>query len=123
MSDRTARGTKRKCQNEDCAASFYDLNRETFDCPICGTAFDLEAHDAAVAQQRDNVPDYIRRRQRRDLPIVASEEPENNDVDEDEDDGEATGEAAADILLEDDDDNQDPLADAIPLSDADEEDI
>lgn len=35
------RGTKRKCQNEDCALPFYDLNRAEYACPNCGTAFDV----------------------------------------------------------------------------------
>lgn len=36
------RGIKRRCQNEECAMPFYDLNRQTFDCPNCGSGFDLE---------------------------------------------------------------------------------
>lgn len=47
MLDRVARGTKRKCQNDGCALSFYDLNRSAFDCPNCGSLFDLEADTLA----------------------------------------------------------------------------
>ena len=36
---KAARGTKRTCQNSDCGARFYDLNREPAECPICGTAY------------------------------------------------------------------------------------
>ena len=43
------RGTKRKCQDAECGRPFYDLNRTTFACPICGTEFDLQA--AILAQQ------------------------------------------------------------------------
>ncbi len=36
-----ARGTKRTCQNEDCEAKFYDLNRDPIVCPICDTVYKL----------------------------------------------------------------------------------
>jgi uncharacterized protein (TIGR02300 family) len=35
------RGTKRTCQNSECGAKFYDLNREPIICPICNTAYSL----------------------------------------------------------------------------------
>lgn len=41
MASHEARGTKRKCQNEDCALPFYDLNRADYTCPNCGAAFDV----------------------------------------------------------------------------------
>jgi len=43
MSDKAAikseRGTKRTCQNPDCGARFYDLNRDPIACPICNTVY------------------------------------------------------------------------------------
>ena len=39
MTTKDARGTKLKCQNEECDARFYDLNREPATCPICGTVY------------------------------------------------------------------------------------
>jgi hypothetical protein len=135
MSNKAARGEKRKCQNEDCEASFYDLNREEFDCPICGTMFDHEAHASALSRRQEAVPGYIRRKQPRELPIVASEAglEEGGDVNEAVEEGEVSdGEivaedetaatAAADILLEEDEDTSDPLSDAVPLSVAENED-
>src|SRR5215831_13267658 len=35
------RGTKRTCQNSECGAKFYDLNREPIVCPICNTGYSL----------------------------------------------------------------------------------
>jgi uncharacterized protein (TIGR02300 family) len=35
------RGAKRTCQNSECGAKFYDLNREPIICPICNTAYAL----------------------------------------------------------------------------------
>lgn len=37
MSTKTARGTKRVCQN--CSNKFYDLSRDPITCPICNTVF------------------------------------------------------------------------------------
>ena len=37
------RGTKRRCQNENCALSFYDLNRAPVQCPNCGASFAVQA--------------------------------------------------------------------------------
>lgn len=133
MSTRTVRGEKRKCQNEDCAARFYDLNRKEFDCPICGTTFDLELH----AKQLEDVPAYIPKRQARVLPVPAhinsatdgASDTKIDKIDKDDatGDGDIVGEnetaaaEAAHILLEEDEDTQDPLTDAVPLAVADDE--
>ncbi|MEM7747559.1 MAG: FYDLN acid domain-containing protein [Pseudomonadota bacterium] len=134
MSKRAARGEKRKCQSEECDASFYDLNREKFDCPICGAEFDQDAHAAAQAELRNAAPAYARRKQPRELPIVAVTEASDTSSDENEaaeldevTDGEEVGKdetavaAAADVLLEEDEDTSDPLANAVPLAAADNE--
>jgi uncharacterized protein (TIGR02300 family) len=39
MATKAARGTKRTCQNPDCGARFYDLNRDPIVCPICESAY------------------------------------------------------------------------------------
>lgn len=39
MASKAARGTKRTCQNEECGAHFYDLNRDPIICPICQTEY------------------------------------------------------------------------------------
>ncbi len=132
MSKRSARGEKRKCQSDECDASFYDLNRKEFDCPICGTAFDHEAHAASLEDKRAAVPDHIRRRQARALPIAPAEDaPEQTGnaaaAEEDASDGEVVADdetvsaETANIILEEDEDEQDPLVNAVPLSDADNE--
>ena len=134
MSKRTARGIKRKCQNDECETSFYDLNREEFDCPICGTPFDLEAHATALAQERDAVPDYIRRRQARELPIVSSDDggdhgaDDKEAVDEDEgtdggtvDNDETAAGEVSNVLPEQEEGSDDALTGAVPLSTAKDE--
>ena len=39
MATKAARGTKRTCQNQECGARFYDLNREPIVCPMCESAY------------------------------------------------------------------------------------
>lgn len=41
MATKQARGTKRTCQNEECGARFYDLNRTPIVCPICEELYEL----------------------------------------------------------------------------------
>ena len=54
MATNKDRGTKRTCQNGDCGARFYDLNRNPVLCPICGSKYAI-AHSptaaAAIAQE------------------------------------------------------------------------
>ena len=54
MATNKDRGTKRTCQNNECGARFYDLNRNPILCPICGAKYAI-AHSptaaAAVAQE------------------------------------------------------------------------
>jgi uncharacterized protein (TIGR02300 family) len=49
MSTKAERGTKRTCQNPECGSRFYDLNRDPVVCPICETAYQLEASPMALA--------------------------------------------------------------------------
>ena len=39
MATKAARGTKWSCQNSECSARFYDLNREPAVCPVCETTY------------------------------------------------------------------------------------
>jgi uncharacterized protein (TIGR02300 family) len=49
MSTKADRGTKRTCQNTECGSRFYDLNRDPVVCPICQTAYRVEASPTAMA--------------------------------------------------------------------------
>jgi uncharacterized protein (TIGR02300 family) len=55
MATKADRGTKRTCQNPDCGARFYDLNRDPITCPICETAYEL-APVAAAAPAAERSP-------------------------------------------------------------------
>ncbi len=39
MATKQDRGTKRTCQNAECGARFYDLNRSPISCPVCGASY------------------------------------------------------------------------------------
>ena len=59
MATNKERGTKRTCQNGDCSARFYDLNRSPIVCPICSTKYVI-AHSSVpissvVAEEKRKV--------------------------------------------------------------------
>ena len=70
MVSKAARGKKLKCQNDDCALPFYDLNVEQPDCPTCGSAYDHNAEQEADT----SASTYRRSRQAPVHKIVAPEE-------------------------------------------------
>jgi uncharacterized protein (TIGR02300 family) len=49
MSTKAERGTKRTCQNPECGSRFYDLNHDPIVCPICETAYQINAAPGALA--------------------------------------------------------------------------
>lgn len=63
MASNAARGKKLKCQNDDCASPFYDLNVEQPDCPTCGSAYDH------TPEQETDKPGSTYRRDRRHAPV------------------------------------------------------
>lgn len=88
----SARGKKLKCQNEECALPFYDLNVAEPDCPTCGTAFDHEA-----AKELVNPTGSSRRgRQAPVFEIVAPEAP-GQSASEADDNADSSDEAVLDI--------------------------
>ncbi len=48
MATKHDRGTKRTCQNSECGARFYDLNRTPIACPICGAAYVIASSPASI---------------------------------------------------------------------------
>lgn len=71
MASKAARGKKLKCQNEDCALPFYDLNVEQPDCPTCGSAYDH------TADQEPDKSGSTYRRGRRQAPVHKIVAPED----------------------------------------------
>lgn len=115
-----ARGTKRTCQNDECEAKFYDLNRDPIVCPVCSAVYKLatEAQEEEIeavaappvraktvapekeAADGDEVADD-------DDALVSLEEADAELGDDDDDDD------ADDTFLADDDDDPDGVEDII----------
>jgi uncharacterized protein (TIGR02300 family) len=55
MATKEARGTKRTCQNPECGARFYDLNRDPIVCPICESVYKLTAAQIAEGEREDEL--------------------------------------------------------------------
>src|SRR5690606_32190625 len=69
MATKEARGTKRTCQNPECGARFYDLNRDPIVCPICQTVYKL-----ATAPQLEEVEEEQAVRKAVSPELVGDEE-------------------------------------------------
>lgn len=121
-----ARGTKRTCQNEDCEAKFYDLNRDPILCPVCQTVYQL-----AAAPEEEVVPVAAVVQPK---PAAASTPADGEEVADDDDalvsleDADAElgaddDDADDDTFLPDDDDDDDPgVGDIIVGVDKEDED-
>lgn len=105
MSDKTARGTKRSCQNGSCGARFYDLGRDPIVCPICGSKYTIAR--GPVEPDRD---DSQRRAARKPEPIPAIDAEVAPDLEVDdalvdvEGTDEPVADAADDTFLEEEED-------------------
>ncbi|MFM1813909.1 MAG: hypothetical protein RLZ98_604 [Pseudomonadota bacterium] len=123
MRSNDARGLKRKCQNEECLMPFYDLNRKAFDCPNCGSVFDLETDrpasppvrpGSAMSSPPRRWSKPVENLARASVSVIDSDNEKDpadddaaSDVDEDIDVVEA--DLSTDDLLEEDDDDGDTL--------------
>ena len=75
MATKQERGTKRTCQNGECGARFYDLNRSPITCPICGTKYVIASSPVAVAAwpRKSRPRASPRRRSSSQRPLPAEE--------------------------------------------------
>lgn len=122
MGTADARGTKRTCQNDDCGARFYDLNRKPIVCPICETAYVIaHAPPGAVIADEVKPKETKRSKPEVDAEATVAEDGELADIetddaipdDDDEDD---------DTFLEDEEDDEGNVVDIIPgIADGDSE--
>ncbi len=82
MASKKARGTKRTCQNDECSARFYDLDRDPILCPICGATYALASAPlgAAAAEEEkarlkpDKKPEFAAGKDDDDTESVETEE-------------------------------------------------
>ena len=75
-----ARGTKRKCSNEECARPFYGLNQASLSCPNCGTEFDSQEAERANGELQTRIS---ARRSGRFFLVTASARTNPTDVEAD----------------------------------------
>ena len=112
MATNKDRGTKRTCQNGECGARFYDLNRSPIVCPICGSKYTI-AHSttaaAAAAVPQEKAPRKVKREEFVEPAVAAEAEAEEAlvDVEADETEDAAAGEADETFLEEEEEDGGD----------------
>ncbi|MDH4983859.1 TIGR02300 family protein [Hyphomicrobium sp. D-2] len=103
MATNKERGTKRTCQNGDCSARFYDLNRSPIVCPICSSKYTI-AH--ATGPISSVVAEEKRKVKKPEFEADAENEAEDDLVDVDADDAdEAVDDAADETFLEEEEED------------------
>jgi uncharacterized protein (TIGR02300 family) len=111
MATNKDRGTKRTCQNGECGARFYDLNRSPIVCPICGSKYAI-AHSttaAAAVVPQEKAPRKVKREEFVEPAVAAEAEAEEAlvDVEADETEDAAAAEADETFLEEEEEDGGD----------------
>lgn len=105
MATNKDRGTKRTCQNSECSARFYDLNRNPIVCPICGSKYAI-AHSpvGAAALAEEKVQRKVKKPEFEPAASEAEAEDALADVDAEEGDDAGADEADETFLEEEEDD-------------------
>jgi len=106
MATNKDRGTKRTCQNGECSARFYDLNRDPIVCPICGSKY-LIAHSPVAGSGivEEKAPRKVKKPEFETEEASAAEaEDVLVDVDADETEEAAADDADETFLEEEEDD-------------------
>jgi uncharacterized protein (TIGR02300 family) len=104
MATNKDRGTKRTCQNSECGARFYDLNRNPIVCPICESKYVIAHAPAGAANQEDRAARKVAKKPEFEpAPAEAEAEDALADV-ETEDAAEAGAEEADETFLEEEED-------------------
>jgi uncharacterized protein (TIGR02300 family) len=106
MATNKDRGTKRTCQNGDCGARFYDLNRSPIVCPICGSKYFIAHSPVAglAAAAEEKAPRKVKKPEFETEAADTEAEDALVDVDADEADDAAADEADETFLEEEEDD-------------------
>jgi uncharacterized protein (TIGR02300 family) len=129
MSTKAERGTKRTCQNPECGSRFYDLNRNPIVCPICQTAYQIEADPLLVAEHSAASEKAAQRKAKKPVYDVEGVKPEDApDADADdtlvpiEDEAEATVAEEDETFLEAEEEDGTDMSNIIgPVAEEDEQ--
>ena len=127
MSDKAAikleRGTKRACQNPDCGARFYDLNRDPITCPVCNTVYAIALRSSPETPAR-----VVPRPYRKPPPLVPDEPKQKVPAEDDaelatleDEEGSVPGDEDKTIIEEVDEDSSD-MPDIVDAPAADDDD-
>lgn len=106
------RGTKRTCQSEACGARFYDLNRDSIECPMCGAAYVpyVEVQQPPVVRSPRFVPRTVPTPSPASLD--AAKAPDVSDADDEAVEAEPDDDVAdAGLEIDDDEDDGDEIED------------
>jgi uncharacterized protein (TIGR02300 family) len=124
MATKKDRGTKRTCQNDECGARFYDLNRSPVVCPICGSDYVIASSPGAIAavQAEEKAP---RKPKKEELaPAEGAEaEPESEDALADVETDEEVSDDEDETFLEEEEEDGGDMSNIIggPVSEGEEE--
>ncbi len=120
------RGTKQTCPS--CNSKFYDLNRESIPCPVCGVMFvstqTEEAADPLLEAEKREQEAKPKPKPKPVAPVVASGDSSDGDDETEvvevaaeladlEDDDEVAAEGGDDTFLEDEDEGSDDVSSII----------
>ena len=126
MATNKDRGTKRTCQNGDCGARFYDLNRSPVLCPICGSKYAI-AHSptaAAAIAQEERAQRKMKKPEFEPVKAEAEAEAEVEEalVDVETDDADDAGAEADETFLEEEEEDGSDMTNIIggPVAEPDE---
>lgn len=117
-----ARGTKRTCQNNDCGARFYDLNRDPIICPICEAQYVIAHAPAGAVIAEPQKPKEAKRTQEEAEAekTATTEDGELADIETDE--AIPDDEDDSDTFLEDEEEDDGNVTEFIPgISEGDSE--
>ena len=82
MSTKAERGTKRTCQNPECGSRFYDLNRDPVVCPVCESAYQVEARPILAAAAAPAADRNAQRKAAQKKPVYAADPAKPEDAPE-----------------------------------------
>ena len=113
MAAKAERGTKRTCAA--CSSRFYDLNRDSIVCPICGAVYEKDeqelAEDALLADEAKAKAELKVVKRPAVVPDVDGDDESDDDetadlvdLDDDDTDDVASGDDDDNTFLEDDED-------------------
>jgi uncharacterized protein (TIGR02300 family) len=106
MATNKDRGTKRTCQNGDCGARFYDLNRSPVVCPVCGSKYAIAHSPTPISpvSAEEKAPRKVKKVEFVE-PVAAEAEAEAEDALVDVEADEAAAPEADETFLEEEEED------------------